>query len=279
MLSAAMRPWPTAVVSRCGRTISPPTKCPLWPGTRKFRSAAMKPLPLSSTASSPRSPVWPIAETIRSQSIANSVPAIGIGRMPSISQRQRRSARARPLASFRTSSGITLPRISTPSCCASCTSRSAAVIFSIGNSEVSTTAAPSRRAALATSCAVWPSTTFSGRSFSCIWVIWPSRRATEATSIDVSPPPTTTTLPDTACSRPSLNAPRNATPVMQLGASAPGTGNGRPLCAPIAQNTASKSLSSSARVTSRPIRVFRRTSTPMATMRPISPSSTSRGVR
>ena len=44
-----------------------------------------------------------------------------------------------------TSSGITLPLISMPSRLASSRSRSAAVIFSIGNNEVSTALTPSRR--------------------------------------------------------------------------------------------------------------------------------------
>ena len=69
----------------------------------------------------------------------------------------------------------------------------------------------------------------------------PSRRATVATSIDVSPPPMTTTRLPTWCSRPSLNAFRNDVAVTTFGASPPGAGSGRPDCAPMPRNTASKS--------------------------------------
>ena len=69
-------------------------------------------------------------------------------------------------------------------------------------------------------------------------------------------------------------------PLMQLSVpSQPGIGSGRPCCAPSAQNTASKALSSSSIDTSVPTRVLTWTLTPMSMIRPISLSSMSRGVR
>ena len=109
--------------------------------------------------------------------------------------------------------------------------------------------------------------------------MWPRRRATVATSIEVSPPPMTTTRLPTCCSRPSLNALRNDVAVTTFGASPPGAGSGRPDCAPMPRNTASKSLRSDSSVTSVPIRHLSRVFTPRSTMRWISASSTSRGVR
>ena len=84
--------------------------------------------------------------------------------------------------------------------------------------------------------------------------MWPRRRATVATSIDVSPPPMTTTRLPTWRSRPSLNALRNDVAVTTFGASPPGAGSGRPDCAPMPRNTASKSLRSCSSVTSVPMR-------------------------
>ena len=215
-----------------------------------------------------------------SHSISYSVPSIGCGTMPFIVHLQTRIARARPLSSFSTSSGITPPTISMPSRLASSRSRSAAVICSTGKSEVRTAFTPSRRRAPATSVAVWPNSSLIGTSCAWVWPIWPRRRATEATSIEVSPPPTTTMRIAVENTQPRLNASRKSTPVMQFSASAPGTGSGRPFCAPIAQKIASKSRSSSSIVTSRPTLTPQRASTsPSARMRSISASSMSRGVR
>ena len=67
---------------------------------------------------------------------------------------------------------------------------------------------------------------------------------------------------------------------MQLTASAPGTGKGRPFCAPIAQNTASYAAFSWSMEMSLPTRTPVFTVTPSSeVMRPISASSMSRGVR
>ena len=125
----------------------------------------------------------------------------------------------------------------------------------------------------------FPTITNSGWSVACTCSMWPSRRATVATSIDVSPPPTTTTRLPTYCRRPSLNARRKAVAATQFGASEPGTGSGRPLCAPMPMNTASKSFCSCSIVTSRPMRQLSLAVTPRSRMRWISASSTSRGVR
>src|SRR6056300_601209 len=60
-------------------------------------------------------------------------------------------------------------------------------------------------------------TTNSGRSVGLVCSMCPKRRATETTSIEVSPPPTQTTLSAVTFIRPSLNAFKNATPDTQLG--------------------------------------------------------------
>jgi len=128
----------------------------------------------------------------------------------------------------------------TPSRNASSISCCAAGIFSIDERESKVTLAPSLDAESATSCAVWPKTTFSAKSFSAILEILPKRRATEATSIEVSPPPIQTTLSDETCRRPSLNASKKATPLIQFGASSkPSIGKPRPSLQPIAHKIAS----------------------------------------
>ena len=175
--------------------------------------------------------------------------------------------------------GVTPPIISMPSDRACSTSFLLAFIFSILARLSSTTSAPSRADTCATSCATWPWITSSGISFGLILVMCPRRRATVATSMEVSPPPITTTRLPTCCKRPSLKARRNAIAVTQLGASDPGTGSGRPLCAPIPMNTASYSFSSCSIVMSLPTRVFSFASTPKSIMRLISASKISRGVR
>ena len=80
---------------------------------------------------------------------------------------------------------------------------------------------------------------FSGVSCSFIFEICPRRRATETTSIEVSPPPTQITFLDPTLSLPSQNASRKSTPVIQLVASPPSTGIAFPFQHPIVQSTAS----------------------------------------
>ena len=96
MQLAAIDAWPMAVVSRCGRMMSPATKCPGRSVTRKNASASIRPRPLSSCSSPTRLPPWPMAETSRSASISNSVPSRATGRPSTMSHSARRSARARP---------------------------------------------------------------------------------------------------------------------------------------------------------------------------------------
>ena len=197
-----------------------------------------------------------------------------------MSHSARRSARARPSSVSSTSTGITPVSTDTPSLSASSTSCSAAVMPERGSSEVRVTVAPVRAAATATSWATKPCTTISGRSLGLIRLMRPSRRATETTSIEVSPPPTHTTRSAATWSRPVLNASRNFTPLTQFGASPPGTGSGRPLWHPIVHRTASCSASISSKLTSRPTHVESRVSMPpRARMRSISLSRNCRGVR
>src|SRR5512147_2202006 len=106
-----------------------------------------------------------------------------------------------------------------PSASACSTSWRLACIFSTAKIEVSVTSAPWRADTDATSCAAWPAIACSGRSLSRVASMWPSRRETVTTSIEVSPPPTTTTRLPTWRMRPSLNACRNAVAVTMLGAS------------------------------------------------------------
>ena len=139
---------------------------------------------------------------------------------------------------------------------------------------------PSRDSAPAASEAVKSITDPVACSAGFTSVMWPRRRATEATSIEVSPPPTTTTFCAVPKTQPLLKASRNSMPSMQFSASSqPGIGSGRPFCAPSAQKIASKLFSISSSDTSTPTRVLVCTSTPMSMMRPISLSSISRGVR
>ncbi len=113
-----------------------------------------------------------------------------------------------------------------------------ACILLTSNTDVSVTSAPCFADTEATSCAMWPPIASSGKSVGFACPMWPSRRATVATSIDVSPPPMTTTRLPTCRSRPSLNAFRNDVAVTTFGASPPGAGSGRPDCAPMPRNTA-----------------------------------------
>jgi hypothetical protein len=69
--------------------------------------------------------------------------------------------------------------------------------------------------------------------------MWPRRRATETTSIDVSPPPTQITFLEPTLSLPSQNASRKSTPVIQFEASPPSTGIALPFQHPIVHKTAS----------------------------------------
>ena len=154
-----------------------------------------------------------------------------------------------------------------------------ACIFSMPNTEVSVTSAPCLAETWATSCAMWPAMACSGRSCSWTWSMWPRRRATVATSIEVSPPPTTTTRLPTYFMRPSLKARRNAVAATTLGASFPGQGSARPACAPRPRNTASNSARICSMVVCVPTRQFMRVFTPRSRMRWISASSTCRGVR
>ena len=98
--------------------------------------------------------------------------------------------------------------------------------------------------------------------------------------MEVSPPPTTTMRFAVENTQPRLNTSRNSTPVMQFSASAPGTGSGRPFCAPIAQKIASKSRFKLVDGdVAADLDVGPRLDAPSARMRPISASSMSRGVR
>ena len=143
-----------AVVNRCGRTMSPATKCPGRSGTWKYRSASMKLLWLPISSMPLRSPDWPMAETIRSASTSNSVPLRGVGTPFSLTLHlARRKLVARPELSLIKATGMTPLRIVTPSVSASSTSSSDAVILGRSNNAVSVTCAPSRTAAMAASCA------------------------------------------------------------------------------------------------------------------------------
>ena len=87
---------------------------------------------------------WPIAATMRSASILRSVPSTGTGIFFS-SKAQSATIIATALLSsfFSILTGITPFKIFTPSCIASLTSCSAAVISSFLNSDVNVTSAPS----------------------------------------------------------------------------------------------------------------------------------------
>jgi hypothetical protein len=98
--------------------------------------------------------------------------------------------------------------------------------------------------------------TSSGRSVGFGLSMAPRRRATVATSIEVSPPPTTTTRLPTYFMRPSLKARRKEVAVTTLGASLPSQGSARPPWAPRPRNTASNCLRISSMVMSLPMRVF-----------------------
>ena len=215
--------------------------------------------------------------------MSSSVPSMFLisSRPPTIfaSQRTTRSATARPSSPRTTASGARPPRMAMPSAWACSISCRLACILSTAKIEVSVTSAPCLAETSATSCAAWPAIACSGRSLGLIFSMWPRRRDTVATSIDVSPPPTTTTRLPTWRSRPSLKAFRKAVAVTQFGASAPSTGSARPACAPRPRNTASKSARICAIVTSVPMRQFMRVCTPRSRMRWISASSTCRGVR
>ena len=94
-----------------------------------------------------------MAETIKSASILFSVPLTGLGTLSSISHSATMIAVARLLSSFSILTGITPFKIVTPSCMASFTSCSAAVMSSFLNKDVKVTSAPSFTACSETSWA------------------------------------------------------------------------------------------------------------------------------
>jgi hypothetical protein len=100
-----------------------------------------------------------------------------------------------------------------------------------------------------------------------------------ATSIEVSPPPTTTTRLPTCFRRPSLKALRKAVAVTTLGVVALAGQRAAALGAEAEEHRVELLADLCSIVTSVPMRVFSRSSTPRSRMRWISASRTSRGVR
>ena len=170
-----------------------------------------------------------------------------------------RSAVARPSGPFTRPTGAQPPSMEMPSAAACSISCLLACILSTANTEVSVTSAPCVAETWATSCAMWPAIAPSKSvGFACS--MWPRRRATVATSMDVSPPPTTTTRLPTWRRRPSLNAFRNDVAVTTLGACESASGSGRPPWAPMPRKTASNVLRISSIEMSVPTRHFMRVS-------------------